>query len=352
MAAIYIWTDGKIITRASYLYWREAFATLPTLPEGYAIAPGAALEIVSAIDRQGNAINPVYVGLGYQESTVNYTTTALGVTTAGSIGVYYPISLRSDAGINYTPDDTGGSITLRINPDAELSGMVPFGWIVIPQVYNSSSPEFPYNILDFNGGDIVHGETMLLQGELLGWSTYMDQKFILLPIVSNPIVTFDPNGGYLPASERTRMVAAGSALGELPTPTRTGFTFDGWYTEPDGGETVTAETVVPLRHVTYYAHWLKNTVHVTLDAQGGIVQPPIVEVTFGAAYGELPTPTRAASEFDGWYTEPDGGGSRVTAETVVAVRDNHTLYAKWLLKTGALLYSHGGLIYDDALIEI
>ena len=46
-----------------------------------------------------------------------------------------------------------------------------------------------------------------------------------------------------------------SPITTLPTsPTREGYTFDGWYTEPVGGTQVSASTVVTTDE-TYYAHW-------------------------------------------------------------------------------------------------
>lgn len=349
MAGISVWNDGSVLQRASYLYWREVFSAQPALPDGYAIASGAALEVAGAVDRLGNEIGSAYlryIGLSYRDRSLTFTTDALGVTTADTMDVTYIICIRSDSGINYSPSDTGGSITLRINPDAESSGMIPFGWIVIPQLPNEDSLGFPYNRFNFAGGDITHGETILLSGDKLGTSSHADQKFVLLPIVRNPVVTFDPNGGYLPEEERTRMVAVGEALGELPVPERAEYTFLGWFTEREGGEMVT-ESTVSSGDAVYYAHWEGSVITVSFDAQRGSVNPALAVVDIGAAYGSLPTPSRALSEFDGWYTEPDGGGERITSATIVTERGDHTLYAKWNVKTGDLLYYGDALIFDD-----
>ncbi|ACL20462.1 cell wall/surface repeat protein [Desulfitobacterium hafniense DCB-2] len=66
-------------------------------------------------------------------------------------------------------------------------------------------------------------------------------------------VTFNPNGGTV--SEASRSVASGTAVGALPTPTRSGsYSFDGWYTAASGGTQISASTTVSA-NVTYYAHW-------------------------------------------------------------------------------------------------
>ena len=43
-------------------------------------------------------------------------------------------------------------------------------------------------------------------------------------------------------------------LGKLPVPTLEGYTFDGWYTAPEGGEKVTSKTVIK-ETMNLYAHW-------------------------------------------------------------------------------------------------
>jgi uncharacterized repeat protein (TIGR02543 family) len=66
-------------------------------------------------------------------------------------------------------------------------------------------------------------------------------------------ITFNPNGGSV--SETSRSVASGTAVGTLPTPTRSGsYSFDGWYTAASGGTQISASTTVSA-NVTYYAHW-------------------------------------------------------------------------------------------------
>lgn len=66
-------------------------------------------------------------------------------------------------------------------------------------------------------------------------------------------VTFNPNGGTV--SETSRSVAPGTAVGALPTPTRSGsYSFDGWYTAASGGTQISASTTVSA-NVTYHAHW-------------------------------------------------------------------------------------------------
>ena len=68
------------------------------------------------------------------------------------------------------------------------------------------------------------------------------------------IVTFNPNGGTVGTSEIRAY--CGQALGTLPTPSRTGFTFNGWFTAASGGSQVTASTTYSVANdITLYARW-------------------------------------------------------------------------------------------------
>lgn len=66
-------------------------------------------------------------------------------------------------------------------------------------------------------------------------------------------VTFDSQGGSHVSSQT---VKEGTVI-SLPTPTRDGHKFLGWYTEADGGSKVTSLTVT--KNVTLYAHWEKES---------------------------------------------------------------------------------------------
>ena len=148
-------------------------------------------------------------------------------------------------------------------------------------------------------------------------------------------VAFDANGGMV--SPMTRVLASGIALGELPTPTRDGYTFDGWFSAADGGDAVTAETTVAA-DVTYYAHWTIKSYTVTYDANGGSGDTSAI-VEYGATLGSLPTPTRDGYTFDGWWTATYGG-MQVSSDTEVTA--DVTYYAHWTIKSYTVTYDANG----------
>ena len=90
------------------------------------------------------------------------------------------------------------------------------------------------------------------------------------------IVTFDPNGGS--CDVETAEVNAEGCLDELPQPVWLGHDFLGWFTEAEGGEEVTLETVFN-ESATVYAQWTGDEgsddsdenlpIIITFDANGG-----------------------------------------------------------------------------------
>lgn len=141
-------------------------------------------------------------------------------------------------------------------------------------------------------------------------------------------VSFDSNGG---SSEPGKTIVVGERYGSLPTPTRKGYTFDGWYTSSTGGSQVTSSTTVSNQsNHTLYAHWtevLPVQITISFDSTGGS-SVPSKTVTVGQTYGSLPTPTREGYTFDGWYYDTVNVG-QVTSSDPVFQTYNHTLYARW-----------------------
>lgn len=140
-------------------------------------------------------------------------------------------------------------------------------------------------------------------------------------------VAFDANGGKVGTS------STNIAMGEkysLPTPERKYYSFDGWYTEKNGGTKVTSSDVMSTgeRH-TLYAHWTVKSVTVTYDAgSGSITGDANVKYNLGTEYGKK-LATRTGYTFMGWYTKANGSGTKVLETDIVTDEKEHTLYAYW-----------------------
>ncbi len=139
-------------------------------------------------------------------------------------------------------------------------------------------------------------------------------------------ITWDSQGGSSVANS-TQTYAATLTL---PTaPTRTGYTFAGWYTAASGGTQVTSSTTYTTAGATtYYAHWTAKTYTITWDSQGGSSVADSTQ-TYAATLTLPTTPTRTGYTFAGWYTAAEGG-TKVDADTVYSNAGNTTYYAQWV----------------------
>lgn len=138
-------------------------------------------------------------------------------------------------------------------------------------------------------------------------------------------LSFNPNGGTVNPTSKT--VSYGNPYGNLPTPTKKGSRFLGWFTEKDGGTQVSSTTTMGASNVTLYAHWNSIEYTVSFNASGefgGLNKT----YTSGQVLGLLPTPTKAGYTFLGWYYQ-DTSGNEVMATSQTVVTSHMELYARW-----------------------
>lgn len=142
-------------------------------------------------------------------------------------------------------------------------------------------------------------------------------------------VYLNANGGK---TDTASLYVLRNSSGSLPTPTRTGYTFAGWYTSSTGGIKINGTNYNFAPGQTLYAHWTAKSYAVKLNANGGSCSKSSIKTVYASAYGSLPTPKRTGYTFAGWYTKKSGG-SRVTNKTKVSTASAHTLYAHWKTKS-------------------
>lgn len=85
-----------------------------------------------------------------------------------------------------------------------------------------------------------------------------DITIVIATNIISHTVYFDPNGGSCETTEK-EIIEGSSNYGELLTPTSPGYDFDGWYTDPIGGDKVTEDTPYDkTEDSTLYAHWVPD----------------------------------------------------------------------------------------------
>ena len=263
---------------------------------------------------------------------------------AGLVNAYAAVMEDQEKPVISAQYSTDGGSTWRSLANAKVPGKATIRVTVTGPV-SSASMSFGGQTKQVRGGDNYHGNVSMtmdvdfskltsLQSELLAIKAYGLNYSVSNDDVNttvqfqggqfvNVTVSFDSNGGSVVSSQQVRY---GSKVVKPADPTRSGYTFDGWYTAKSGGSKYDFNQPVT-GDVTVYAHWTVNSYTLTFDANGGKVSPASRKVRYGAKYGDLPTPTRSGYTFDGWYTAKSGG-SKVSGDAVMGAGDV-TVYARW-----------------------
>lgn len=193
--------------------------------------------------------------------------------------------------------------------------------------------------------DFIYGSAVVLDNKIhiLGGdnTTNIRKHYAFTPGYT---ITFNPNGGVVsPTSADTN---ASGLLSSLPTPTYSGYIFDGWFTAATGGTEITTSTVFNSDE-TIYAQWTEKPKYtITFNPNGGNVSPTTKNTKNDGTLDTLPIPTYFRHSFNGWFTEASGG-TQITTSTVFT--SNDTVFAQWTAPTREL----NKIVYgNDTLIDL
>ena len=173
--------------------------------------------------------------------------------------------------------------------------------------------------------------------------------------VNTYTVTYDGNGGNdavtgVPAP-KTDVAWDTSIDTEPPVPTRTGYTFAGWYTDAatSAGKEFQFGTTKVTDNITLYAKWIANDVVLTFDGNADDVDvaenvPANITGKFGDKVQQPDDPTRIGHEFTGWYTvkESDKQTDATKYDWTQPLDSSQTLYAGWKVKSYKLTFNSDG----------
>lgn len=155
------------------------------------------------------------------------------------------------------------------------------------------------------------------------------------PEVQKWSVTFNPNEGTFDNNPALQLITITVDNGKsidtsnIPIVKRDGYDFAGWYTQANGG-VLFEQSIKISSDRTLYAHWNKQMVQVTYDANGGTfsdgTSSKTSDIEKNATISNPPTPTRSNHTFNGWYTDQ---ACTKAFNSSSKIASNITLYAKW-----------------------
>lgn len=177
---------------------------------------------------------------------------------------------------------------------------------------------------------IVTDKDSVSLGSVLLFDKELDDNYDSNTNPTTFTITFNPNGGTVSTATSTTNSTTGT-LFSLPTPTKTGYTFDGWYDAQTGGSKVTTSTVFT-QDTTIYAQFTMNE-----EEKGGIFTITFDDIyegdTLYTALTEedgtlscLPVMEWSDYIFVGWFDAPTGGNQ--VFDHTVYTKDT-TIYAQW-----------------------
>ncbi len=159
----------------------------------------------------------------------------------------------------------------------------------------------------------------------------------LSPVV-DPIVSFQSNGG---SSVADIQQAAGTDLTAPSAPTKTGYTFGGWYSDSGLSQSYTFDKM-PASNTTLYAKWNTVTYNISYTLNGGTnhgSNPATYHIE--TATITLGNPTKTGHTFAGWYETNDFTGSAIT-QIALGSHGNQSLYAKWTINEYSIDFTSNG----------
>ena len=120
-------------------------------------------------------------------------------------------------------------------------------------------------------------------------------KIYYLQLTANYTVTFDTDGGSNAAQQTVHYGDKAVKPADL---TKSGYTFDGWYTEAEHNSEYKFDVPVK-KNITLYAKWNVNQYTITFDSNGGTAVDSIT-ADYGTAITAPSDPTRTGYIFAGW----------------------------------------------------
>ncbi|MGI6249514.1 MAG: InlB B-repeat-containing protein, partial [Acutalibacteraceae bacterium] len=141
-------------------------------------------------------------------------------------------------------------------------------------------------------------------------------------------ITFNSNGGSAVGSITQNY---GTSVAKPADPTRTGYTFAGWYSDSGLTTAVSWPYTMGASNVTFYAKWTVNNYNLTFDANGGTGGSGPTPTPYGAGI-TAPTVTRTGYTFNGW--------SPTVPATMPAADSTYT--AQWTINQYTITFNSNG----------
>ncbi|TLG71772.1 InlB B-repeat-containing protein [Culicoidibacter larvae] len=316
--------------------------------------------------------------IAYEAGTTNQLATATTQTHDGIAGVYKFMGLdknqnvdivfgnpNTDDSTRFSPVTSGGSTpteaadhlkatTANITPSTTISTTINAGLITPTEVtMDAQGGETADNVIKRYPGETIASEPAVTREGYTfnGWFTastggtlvtfpytvgVQDTTLYAQYTVNQYTLSYDvaTNGGEsgVPA---TQTINYGTKATKPADATKTGYTFNGWFTAASGGTAWDFNTTtMPAANTTLYAQFSINTYTTTFNIDGVVIT---TDVVYGNKVVEPATPSKEGYTFLGWYTVATGG-TQWNFSTGTMPANNMTLYAQYSVNSYTLSF--------------
>ena len=228
--------------------------------------------------------------------------------TANSLTVTYDSQLGT--AITAGSTTTGGSISASPGTPSR-TGYEFAGWFAASS--GGAAISFPY----------AHGQTS-------SFTLYAQWS------ANSLTVTYDSQLGT--AITAGSSITGGSISASPGMPSRTGYTFTGWYASATGGTAISFPYVHgQTASFTLYAQWSANSLTITYDSQVGSGITAGATITGGSILASPGTPSRTGYTFTGWFAAATGGAA-ISFPYAHGQTSSFVLYAQWTANSLTVTY--------------
>jgi uncharacterized repeat protein (TIGR02543 family) len=247
------------------------------------------------------------------------TALAAGTYYAHWSPIMYEVTFESNGGSSVSSQSIQSGNTISQPADPTKAGYLFAGW------YQDSALKTAWN---FSTDKVSSATTLYAK-----WKE------------NDHIISFESNGG---SAVDSITVMDGQLLSAPTNPEKTGYYFNGWFTDTELQNPFNFTKAVTA-DATLYAAWEAKTYTITFNSNGGSTIDS-VKAAYGTAASKPADPTYDGHVFKGWFTD-----TVLTSayDFSTLVTGDKTLYAKWVNSSYTVSFqSNGGSSVADETVAL